>query len=151
MASTGRILTRLALRSTSAVSSLRSHAVRESHLALPRHTIRQQSRRGYASEPSSRPSTNTGIYWSLGLLVATGVGFYAYSQTKTPSKETIKQDSTESQKSQNEQKDSVFVPTQEDYQKVYDAVAEKLIEQDEYDDGSYGPVILRLGWHASGT
>ncbi len=38
-----------------------------------------------------------------------------------------------------------------DYQAVYDAIAERLIEEDEYDDGSYGPVVLRLGWHASGT
>jgi cytochrome c peroxidase len=39
----------------------------------------------------------------------------------------------------------------EDYQAVYDAIAEKLIDENEYDDGSYGPVVLRLGWHASGT
>jgi len=39
-----------------------------------------------------------------------------------------------------------------DYQAVYNAVAEALEEgADEYDDGSFGPVILRLAWHASGT
>jgi cytochrome c peroxidase len=39
-----------------------------------------------------------------------------------------------------------------DYQAVYDAVAESLEEgAEEYDDGSFGPVILRLAWHASGT
>lgn len=26
-----------------------------------------------------------------------------------------------------------------------------LEEKDEYDDGSYGPVLVRLAWHASGT
>jgi cytochrome c peroxidase len=26
-----------------------------------------------------------------------------------------------------------------------------LEEKDDYDDGSYGPVLLRLAWHASGT
>jgi cytochrome c peroxidase len=41
--------------------------------------------------------------------------------------------------------------TQQDYQAVYDAIAEKLIEEDDWDDGSYAPVVLRLGWHASGT
>ena len=46
---------------------------------------------------------------------------------------------------------SSFTPTQSDYQKVYDAVAKRLWENDEYDDGSYGPVVLRLAWHASGT
>ena len=45
----------------------------------------------------------------------------------------------------------VFKPTKEDYQKVYDAIAELLWEKDDYDDGSYGPVLVRLAWHASGT
>jgi cytochrome c peroxidase len=45
----------------------------------------------------------------------------------------------------------VFIPTTRDYQKVYDAIAKRLVDEDDYDDGSYGPVVLRLGWHASGT
>lgn len=45
----------------------------------------------------------------------------------------------------------VFTPKQADYQKVYDVIAKRLVEHDDYDDGSYGPVLLRLGWHASGT
>ncbi|KAK9474702.1 heme peroxidase [Dipodascopsis tothii] len=43
-----------------------------------------------------------------------------------------------------------FVPGYEDYKKVYAAIADKL-EADDYDDGSYGPVLIRLAWHASGT
>jgi len=39
-----------------------------------------------------------------------------------------------------------------DYQAVYNAVAEALEDgADDYDDGSFGPVIARLAWHASGT
>lgn len=39
-----------------------------------------------------------------------------------------------------------------DYQAVYNAIAEALEDgADEYDDGSFGPVIVRLAWHASGT
>lgn len=45
----------------------------------------------------------------------------------------------------------VFVPRFGDYQKVYDKIAKLLEENDNYDDGSYGPVLLRLAWHASGT
>ncbi|KAH7257337.1 mitochondrial cytochrome c peroxidase [Fusarium tricinctum] len=45
----------------------------------------------------------------------------------------------------------VFNPTKEDYQKVYNEIAARLEEKDDYDDGSYGPVLLRLAWHASGT
>jgi len=39
-----------------------------------------------------------------------------------------------------------------DYQAVYNAIAESLEEgADNYDDGSFGPVLVRLAWHASGT
>jgi cytochrome c peroxidase len=34
---------------------------------------------------------------------------------------------------------------------VYNEVASLLEEKDDYDDGSYGPVLVRLAWHASGT
>ncbi|KAF9432957.1 heme peroxidase [Entomortierella beljakovae] len=37
-----------------------------------------------------------------------------------------------------------------DYQKVYNAIAE-LLEDENYDDGSYAPVFARLAWHSSGT
>jgi cytochrome c peroxidase len=43
------------------------------------------------------------------------------------------------------------VPTKADYQKVYNRIAEIIDEAGDYDDGSYGPVLLRLAWHASGT
>lgn len=38
-----------------------------------------------------------------------------------------------------------------DYQQVYNAIAQALEKDPEYDDGSFGPVVLRLAWHASGT
>ena len=43
------------------------------------------------------------------------------------------------------------MPKQEDYQKLYNEIAALLQEKDDYDDGSYGPVLVRLAWHASGT
>ncbi|KAL8294066.1 hypothetical protein RB600_000164 [Gaeumannomyces tritici] len=42
-------------------------------------------------------------------------------------------------------------PEFKDYQAVYDEVAKLLQEKDDYEDGSYGPVLVRLAWHASGT
>ena len=45
----------------------------------------------------------------------------------------------------------LFTPKKEDYQQVYNAIAKLLEEKDDYDDGSYGPVIVRLAWHCSGT
>ncbi|KAI8641216.1 heme peroxidase [Parasitella parasitica] len=37
------------------------------------------------------------------------------------------------------------------YQQVYNDIAELLDSNEDYDDGSYGPVLLRLAWHSSGT
>jgi hypothetical protein len=37
-----------------------------------------------------------------------------------------------------------------DYYAVYKAIAE-ILDDNDYDDGSYGPVLLRLAWHAAGT
>lgn len=42
--------------------------------------------------------------------------------------------------------------TQKDYQEVYNAIADKLESDPEYDGlGHFGPVLVRLAWHASGT
>ncbi|KAI8047522.1 heme peroxidase [Gilbertella persicaria] len=37
------------------------------------------------------------------------------------------------------------------YQQVYNDIADLLDSNPDYDDGSYGPVLLRLAWHSSGT
>jgi cytochrome c peroxidase len=42
-------------------------------------------------------------------------------------------------------------PSKENYQRVYNEIASRLRENDNYDDGSYGPILVRLAWHASGT
>jgi cytochrome c peroxidase len=41
--------------------------------------------------------------------------------------------------------------TKGDYQEVYNEIASRLEEDYYYDDGSYGPILVRLAWHASGT
>lgn len=42
-------------------------------------------------------------------------------------------------------------PMKEDYQKVYNEITRLLGVDCNYDDGSYGPILVRLAWHASGT
>lgn len=120
MASAARTFSR-AIRSTS-TTSFRPAAVRTARFALPAQSLRASGRRGYASEAGSGKSSN-GLLWA-GLAIAGGAGAYFYLKGN---------DITAKAK-------GPFVPTKEDYQKVYDEVARLLVEKDDYDDGSYGPV-----------
>jgi hypothetical protein len=66
--------------------------------------------------------------WSVGALVgAGGAGYYYYSQGNGS---LLAGSSGETK--------GVFTPKFEDYQKVYNEIAERLEEKDDYDDGSYG-------------
>lgn len=79
----------------------------------------------------------------LGLGVAGGAGYYAYSNGLL--------DTANDQTAAAGKKGGIFTPTKANYQKVYNDIAKALEEKDDYDDGSYGPVLVRLAWHASGT
>lgn len=126
MATSSKAFTR-ALRSAPATQAFRS-STREARL------FQQQAHRGYSSEAPK--SSNSWYIWSAGGVALGAGGYFALRSTKEKSDAKV---------------ETVFTPTKDDYQRVYDAVAAKLIEEDDYDDGSYGPVLLRLGWHASGT
>ena len=102
--------------------------------AVVRQLVRS-SRRGYASS-APRPSS-TGFYVGIGMVALIGAGGYYSLKSGQPIKL--------------EAKPGPFTRTKEDYQKVYNEIARLLEEKDEYDDGSYGPVVLRLAWHCSGT
>lgn len=139
MASASRSFTR-ALRT--AAPSFRTTSTRASRFVAPSQTaFRSQWQRGYSTGKEDGPEKYEGnpsglIFGAGALLLGAGVyGLY----TQKP--ELFGQ----------EAKKSNFVPRFEDYQKVYDAIAKRLEENDQYDDGSYGPVLLRLAWHASGT
>ena len=100
--------------------------------SIARQTFRS-SRREYTSEASK---SNTGLYIGIGAAALAGAGgYYFYANGGSPQ----------------EIKSKVFVPTKDDYQKVYNEIASRLEEKDDYDDGSFGPVIVRLAWHCSGT
>lgn len=121
MASAARTASRAFLRSTPATSSFRP-AARSTRFAIPQH-LRASARRGYASEAGSEKSGSSFGIWALGL-GALGAGGYFYLNGASPK--------------------GPFVPTQADYQKVYDAIAKRLADETDYDDGSYGPVSLQL-------
>jgi cytochrome c peroxidase len=136
MASASRSFTR-ALRTSSTPLSKPSIGAR---FFAPQATFRPAFRRGYAS--GSKEGASSGSPKSLlfgGALLALGGAGYALN-TRNP--ELFGAEKKPS---------GPFVPKFEDYQKVYDEIAKALAEHDEYEDGSYGPVLLRLAWHASGT
>ncbi|KAI9865890.1 MAG: heme peroxidase [Trichoglossum hirsutum] len=139
MASTAGILTRTAFRSTP-VTCVRA-AARHSRFVVQRQQ-HQSFRRGFASEAAPK-SSKTGVWLILGLGVAGGAGYYAYSNGLL--------DTANDQTAAAGKKGGIFTPTKANYQKVYNDIAKALEEKDDYDDGSYGPVLVRLAWHASGT
>lgn len=136
MASTARTLTRVAARASFRPSTVQS--------TTARHTLR----RSYASGPSTSSSSKAPLYIGLtAAALAGGAGYYIYANNIDNL--GAKADATAAQLAS--KLNVNFKPQQEDFQKIYDAVAKRLAEEDDYDDGSYGPVLLRLGWHASGT
>jgi cytochrome c peroxidase len=122
--------------------------------ALPRRSIKQITRqRPYArfnSTQSTPPPSQTGS-WTLpvvGVLALAGAaGYYYYNRSGTHPGAIPTNIPPVTAK-----KITDVARKQDDYQTVYNAVAEVLEEgADDYDDGSFGPIIARLAWHASGT
>ncbi|KAI8992970.1 heme peroxidase [Trametes punicea] len=94
--------------------------------------------------------SNAVLLGALGAATVGGVAFWIYTSNSDTAKEagTAVKSGVQSAKAATN-----FTPTKEDYQKVYNRIAE-IIESaadKNYDDGSYGPILLRLAWHSSGT
>lgn len=141
MASATRTFNRLT-RAAPVVSPFRTTVARNARSSLARQNFQSSSRRGYAS--GSEGSGFSAGKYIVGLfgLAAVAVGGAVYMEYgPLPN---FKQDSAKETR-------GIITPKKEDYQKVYDEIVKALVEHDDYDDGSYGPVLLRLAWHCSGT
>lgn len=143
-----RTLSKAIPRSTaSATSSLRL-AARPTRANAAKQFFQHSSRRHYSSGPeASKSSSSSTIYGVVAAAAALGGGYYYFNGQSTSEKIT----EVHLKKGSAGQSAGLFTPAPADYQKVYDAIAKQLWEKDDYDDGSYGPVLLRLAWHASGT
>jgi cytochrome c peroxidase len=145
-ANAARRLSRAVPRSIPCATSSLRLAARSSRQNAAKQFFQTTSRRHYSSTPSP---TNPNTSKILGITAAAalfGGGVYFVTQQqqgKAPEVHLKKGSAGETV--------GLFKPTQQDYQKVYDAIAKQIWDKDEYDDGSYGPVVLRLAWHASGT
>ncbi len=123
-------------------SSIRLQATRPTRANAAKKFFQQSSRRHYSSAPEPTKSSSSLIIGATAAAALLAGGFYWYN---TQGGELHLKSGSGGQSA------GLINPTKEDYQKVYDAVAKALWEKDDYDDGSYGPVLLRLAWHASGT
>ncbi|KAK1222048.1 heme peroxidase [Marasmius sp. AFHP31] len=102
--------------------------------------IRRYSTENAGSTPPPK-SSNTALFAGLGVAALGGAAYYLMSGSSDPVKTGVQAAKVKAN----------FVPSKEDYQKVYNRIAEIMDEAGDYDDGSYGPVLLRLAWHSSGT
>ncbi|KAG0240751.1 heme peroxidase [Mortierella sp. GBA43] len=109
---------------------------------VPTTVSRFSAVRTYAAQPQ-RQSGGGGGSTLLIALIAAGAGAAGYHYYVQGDGAKVVGVATDSSSSAQKGKPI-------DYQKVYNAIAD-LLEDDNYDDGSYGPVFLRLAWHASGT
>ncbi|CAA7260719.1 unnamed protein product [Cyclocybe aegerita] len=117
---------------------------------LPKAQFRANFNRKFSTPPpppaAEAKSSSTGLYLGLGAAAAAGLGYYFYYTTSGKEAGTAVRSAAQAAKVK-----ANFVPAKEDYIKVYNRIAQILDDAGEYDDGSYGPVLVRLAWHASGT
>merc|ERR1711939_173965 len=121
---------RTALRATAPVNS----AAWTSARAIYARQFSSSSSNGSSSSSSSK---NKATPYALGLLGGLGGlgGYLGLSSEKDP---------------KTTQEGMLKKGSEVDYQQVYNAVAD-VLDADDYDDGSYGPTLVRLAWHCSGT
>ncbi|KAI0081932.1 heme peroxidase [Panus rudis PR-1116 ss-1] len=106
-------------------------------------------RRFNSSEAPQQPKkSNTALFAGLGAAAVGGVAFWIYSSNSDAARTagTAVKSGVQSAKVA-----ANYTPTKEDYIKVYNKIAEVIDSAEDYDDGSYGPILVRLAWHSSGT
>jgi cytochrome c peroxidase len=134
---------------------------------LPRAALRLPARRAYATSPapgahpppqqggSRSQGTSKTLIGSVALLAAAGGAFLLFGPENKRAALGVDGSNKLSGSGAKAQRAATYkgigpglAADPADYQKVYNAIADKLDSNPEYDDGSYGPVLVRLAWHA---
>ncbi|KAF8658276.1 hypothetical protein AX16_002052 [Volvariella volvacea WC 439] len=113
--------------------------------SIPKSVRPRPAFRKFSTEPPA-PKSNTTLYAGIGLAAIVGGAAFYYFSDSTKDAQTAAKSGLQSVKAK-----TPFTPSQADYQRIYNEIADLIDEAGEYDDGSYGPVFLRLAWHSSGT
>ncbi|ORY01932.1 heme peroxidase [Basidiobolus meristosporus CBS 931.73] len=119
-----------------------SRAASAALFGTSRNSAMRSMIRGYSSGPAKK-SGSSPMLWALAFAGAGVAGYYMM----TPPGKVAPLSSPKSNPGVNvetKQKNNL------DYQAIYNDIAD-ILEDNDYDDGSFGPVLLRLAWHASGT
>ncbi|KAL0956778.1 hypothetical protein HGRIS_002898 [Hohenbuehelia grisea] len=137
-------------------SFLRASARRTALAAAPRRvaqpsaTVKSAFRRFSTPPPAPEAkaggSSNALLYGAGGAVVLGAIGYWVFASDSGKEAATAAASGIQSGKAKLN-----ITPTKDDYQKVYNKIAELVQDAGDYDDGSYGPVLLRLAWHSSGT
>jgi len=119
--------------------------------ALRNPVLRRRFATGPDVPPPSPPRASSSPYILLGVgAAALGAAYLFFGTSGTP-QETAKELGSEARGVAAAVEGKLGLRRGKDeYQKVYDAIAESL-DVESYDDGSVAPVLIRLAWHASGT
>ncbi|ORX91521.1 heme peroxidase [Basidiobolus meristosporus CBS 931.73] len=119
----------------------RSRVVGASLLGASRSSVVRSATRGYQTGPVKK-SGSSPMVWALAFAGAGIAGYYMMTPAGKVEPHASPKDNV-----------GVNVETKKknlDYQAIYNEIAD-ILEDNDYDDGSFGPVLLRLAWHASGT
>lgn len=108
------------------------NASKVNRLAVPRRFNSSKSH----STPKPSGSSAAPL---VGLAIASGLGYFAYNYFTAGAGPLVEAKTADN-------------ATFEDYQSVYNSIAKRLQEvDDDPQEGSYGPALVRFAWHSSGT
>lgn len=96
--------------------------------------------------PSLHPSDHLGLLWPFvrsRTPSAPGAGFYFFGTDQTPAEAGRVVDTKLKQAGAIAEAQTGLKRGQADYDRVYQKIAD-VLDADDYDDGSYGPVLVRL-------